>query len=737
MKVIDRGLASRRIQGSSHFIDEVTMSQRLALGLLVSTVLLSACGGSDSLAPAAAPAPVRTIIMVWDGLRPDSVNATDTPNLFALRQSGVNFQDNHSTYPTFTMMNGSSFATGSFPKTSGFYGNTFWTPPQGASSTIPAGTSASGSTQDYVDPVFTEDYAVLTTLNNYYGGQLLLVKSLFATAQAAGVTTATIGKSGAAFIQDLGQGGYFLDENTVQPRALVTELQAAGYALPANTVHNYSGTDAVTLAASNGSPTARAGYVTFNTTAYDPNGTLNVAARDSADTTQGAPEDAANKYMMQVFTGYILPKKNPMLSLIWFRTPDNVEHGYGPGTANMKAGLRSQDARLGELIAGLRAAGLDSTTNIVVVSDHGHSSVSGPLSLYPLRAITPSTTLPNGALVNGSTSGTSAAAIGAVSASGFSFSGDVRSADLLTYRGFKAFDGNGCTTSAMYGLSATGAPTVPVKVDTAGTLCGKANVSYQAVSATLATPVASFTVPAAASFPANGVVVAANGGSDYFYVPNHDAATVQNLVKFLQQREEYGAIFVDSRYGALPGTLSLSQVNLENATRKGNGQPDVVVSFTWDDTVSVQGMPGIEFESTGGQRGMHGSFGTTDVHNTLIANGPSFKQAFANTYPSGNVDVAPTVAYLLGLSMSQADGRILNEALVKPNSGTTPTVTPAVVQPAAAATGLQFELPSDPTGNTKDAALTAGSYTINLQVKDLAVDSKTYRYFDSAKAVRQ
>ena len=188
---------------------------------------------------------------------------------------------------------------------------------------------------------------------------------------------------------------------------------------------------------------------------------------------------------------------------------------------------------------------------------------------------------------------------------------------------------------------------------------------------------------------------------------------------------------------ALPGTLSLSQVNLENATRRDNGQPDVVVSFAWDDTVSIQGMPGIEFESSGGQRGMHGSFGTTDVHNTLIANGPSFKQAFANTYPSGNVDVAPTVAYLLGLSMSQADGRILNEALLKPKSSATPTVTPAVVQPAAAATGLQFELPTDPTGATKDTALTAGSYSISLQVKDLAVDSKTYRYFDYAKAIRQ
>lgn len=713
---------------------------RVLIASFVASTLLAGCGGgsSSNAAPVSSLTPTRTIIMVWDGLRPDSVNATDTPNLYALRQTGANFSDNHSTYPTFTMMNGSSFATGSFPKTSGFYGNTFWTPPQGGSNTIPVGNSAGGTSQDYTDPVFTEDYQVLSTLNTYYSGQLLLVKSLFATAQSAGMVTATIGKSGAAYIQDLGQGGYFLDENTVMPRSLVTELQANGYALPVNIVKGYSGANAVTLAGTNGNPTNKAGYVTFNTTAYDAaSGVIAISSRDSSDTTQGEPADAANKYMMSVYTRYILPNKKPMLSLIWFRTPDNVEHGYGPGSANAIAGLRSQDARLGELIAALRVNGMDSTTNIVVVSDHGHTSVSGPLSLYPLRAITPSTTLPNGGLVNGSTSGTTTASLGAVNSSGYSFSGDVRSADLLTYRGFSAYDGSGCTTSAMYGLSAAGVPTVPVKSDTSGSLCGAVNTNYQAISSTLPTPVASFKVPAPGSLPANGIVVAANGGSDYFYVPGHDATTVRNLVKFLQQREEYGAIFVDSRYGAIAGTLSMAQVNLENANRQNNGQPDVVVSFNSDNTVSVQGMTGIEFESAGGQRGMHGSFGTTDVHNTLIANGPSFQSASLIAGPSGNVDVAPTVAYLLGLSMPQADGRILNEALVTPASKTTATVVPSTVTSGSAATGLSFEMPADPTGVTKDLSLTTGSYSINLAVKDLTVDGKTYRYFDYAKAVRQ
>ena len=155
----------------------------------------------------------------------------------------------------------------------------------------------------------------------------------------------------------------------------------------------------------------------------------------------------------------------------------------------------------------------------------------------------------------------------------------------------------------MYGLSAGGTPTVPVRADTAGTLCGTANTKYQAISSQLPAPVASFKVPAPGSLPTNGIVVAANGGSDYFYVPSHDLTTIRNLVRFLQQREEYGAIFVDSRYGSMPGTLAMSQVNLENATRRDNGQPDVVVSFTWDDTATVQERPASNSKVSAGSAG--------------------------------------------------------------------------------------------------------------------------------------
>ena len=698
-----------------------TFSTLLTLtAVCVATAACTACAGGNNHKGTTAATSKRTVIMVWDGLRPDAINATDTPNLFALRQQGVDFVDNHSTYPTFTMMNSSSLATGSFPKISGYYGNTFWTPPRaGAAQPIPVGKSAAGTNQDYVDPVFTEDYAVLSTLNDYYEGQLLLVKTLFKTAQDAGLKTAAIGKSGAAYLQDINRGGFFVDENAVLPQSLATELQAANIALPQNTTFAYpAGT--ITPGAGNGNPTARAGALTFAL----PNG---VQARDATDTTQGAPEDASNKYMMSVFTQYILPKKLPDLSLIWFRTPDNTEHAYGPGSVNYRKALASQDARLGELQAALKTNGLDTTTNIIVVSDHAHSNVSGPTALFPLRAITASTSV---------ASGITNATLGAPDpVGGFSVSGDVRSADLLTYAGYKAFDGNGCSVTPMVGIKADGSSILPVGVDTAGTLCGAANAKYQAVSATLAAPVASFKVPAA--LPAGGIVVAANGGSDYFYVPDHDATTVTSLVRFLQSREEFGAVFVDSRYGPLPGTLPMSMVNLENATRRNKGQPDVVVSFSWDAQQLVNGLPGTEFESYGGNRGMHGSFSPIDVHNTLVASGPAFKSAAIVSSPTGNVDLAPTVAQVLGLTMPQADGRVINEALVRPASSTTPSVAASVVTPSGAATGLAFKSPLDPTGATVDSSLTSGSYSINLSVKDLSVDGKTYRYFDSAQAVRK
>ncbi len=639
----------------------------LALGLTL--------GASQSLAAH------RTIIFVWDGMRPDAISQEDTPNLYALQQKGVNFTDNHSTYPTFTMMNAASFATGSFPGTTGFYGNTLWAP--GA-----AGKDASGNPVNFQQPAFTEDYAILQDLNSFYNNQLLMVGTLFQAAQKAGLKTVAVGKTGAAFLQDYTRGGVVLDERHVYPATVAGGLQAAGYVLPKLTPLAYAD-GSVALKDGNGDPTASA------TTTRLADG----ATSDPTDKL-GGPSDAPNAYMMSAYLNYLLPTVKPDLSLIWFRNPDSTEHAYGVGTYNFHDALRAQDQLLGQLELVLDVQGLAKDTNIIVVSDHGHSNVAGDASLFPLRAV-------------------AGGKVGDVDPKGYSASGDVRTADLMTRAGFKAFDGNGCVLDpVMSGLKADGSPVYPVSTDGDGSVCGKAGALYT-------TP--AYKVPA--TLPGDAVVIAANGGSDYLYIPNHDPALVERAVKFLQARPQYGAVFVDDRY-KVAGTLPMSSIHLENAA---GHNPDIVVSFSFDKDAVVQSFAGTEYESAQGNRGMHGAFGPADVHNTLVASGPDFRTAFVNTSPSGNVDLAPTVAKLLGLSLPQADGRPLLEALVGGESQK-PEVKPMTMTPQTSADGLTFYSPLDPAAV---ATVPGSSYSIALQTKMLTQDGKTYIYFDSATAVRK
>ncbi len=72
----------------------------------------------------AAPVPTEhVIVMVWDGLRPDSVDALDTPTLFKMSQEGTTFAHHHPVYLSSTEVNGTALATGSFPLHDGVIAN--------------------------------------------------------------------------------------------------------------------------------------------------------------------------------------------------------------------------------------------------------------------------------------------------------------------------------------------------------------------------------------------------------------------------------------------------------------------------------------------------------------------------------------------------------------------------------------------------------------------------------------
>jgi predicted AlkP superfamily pyrophosphatase or phosphodiesterase len=95
------------------------MLKRLRSVLSFAVLCLAASQAVMPVQAAGPPRDMRVLLVVWDGLRPDMINAADTPNLASLRDGGVNFTDHHSTYPTLTMINASSLATGAFPGTHG------------------------------------------------------------------------------------------------------------------------------------------------------------------------------------------------------------------------------------------------------------------------------------------------------------------------------------------------------------------------------------------------------------------------------------------------------------------------------------------------------------------------------------------------------------------------------------------------------------------------------------------
>jgi len=651
--------------------------------LIVLSFVVLALGGGPATPQQGGSAPRRVIIFVWDGLRADDVTPENMPNYFALARSGVVFADHHAVYPTFTMMNSASIATGTYPGTHGFYGNVVYAPNA-------KGKNAKGVAIDFSAPAFIEDFGVVEAVRDSYQGKLTRVSTMLQAAQAKGLTTAAVGKFGAAFIQDYHRGGIILDEDAAIPLSFAKDLQNAGYPLPKNTVNAYPA-GALTLAGNNGDPTAP-----IPIQRLDDRETANPLDRTGALSRRGFT------YLTDVFVNYILPTKQPDLTIFWSKEPDATNHAYGPGTYNSIDATKMNDEILGRVVDTLRQLGWEQTTDIIITQDHNHSTVSGDVAHYPLRAI----------------------ADGRVAAPdpfGYSVSGFVRTAALLTLDGLKAYDGAGCRhVPTLSGILFDGTPLHPTQNDADGTVCGSAQ-AYTSPRYVVPKPV-----------PAGGIVVAANAGSDYLFVPDGNANTVKAAVVSLQSRLQFGAIFVRDKYGDIPGTLRMRLINTDSPAN-GRG-PDIIVSFSFDEHVAVAGRPGISYASSVNRRGDHGSFSRTDTHISLMAHGPDFKAGLYDTLPTANVDIAPTVARILALSMPDVQGRVLEEAL---KNG--PRVTEyAVLEKAyrsSKKTRLKMKLPTDVDGRSIDPALT--TYSVELTTKVLTRGRPSYVYFDQARAIRE
>lgn len=541
------------------------------------------------------PRPHNVILFVADGLRPGMVNDKTAPAMTALMNSGVRFTNTHSLFPTFTMANASGMATGHHLGDSGTFSNVIYT----AAPTANAGGS--------VTP-FIEHDAVLGDLDAQFAGDYVNEETVVKAARLAGFSTAIIGKVGPALMFDhtertgktiliddtTGRAGGIPLSDEMKKRLAAAELPAEA---PGRGANGSAGT---------------------NTTP----GTI-VANVDQQN------------YFADVATRAVLPsfkeRNKPFVLVFWSRDPDGTQHNQGDSLGRLVPGIngptslaaiKNADDDLGKLVAALKQLGLDGTTDIILTSDHGFSTISKESATswsatQTYKGVT-ATQLPPGFL-----------ALDIAHAMGMSlFDPDAKNAAVAD--GALTIRGNGLIGSD------------PAKPE---------------------------------------IVIAANGGSDLVYLPTADKALAAKLVAFLSGQDYVSGLFVDDALGKIPGTLPLSAVSLTGAAVTPH--PAIAVNFRSFSTGCADPTTcGATVSDSGLQQGqgMHGSFSRAETQNIMGAMGPSFRKKFVDGAPASNADIGKTMAHLLGLKIvdkGKLTGRVLSEAL--PN-GATPKVQSATVR---------------------------------------------------------
>jgi len=345
--------------------------RRAIVLLSASLITLSAVGS----AAAQNATPRNLILFIPDGLRGRIVTPQTAPAMAELRDKGVNFKNSHSLFPTFTMANGSAMASGHYLGDTGTFSNTIYTGKPVA--------SANGTVTPFieVDPVLKE-------VDEQFGGDYLNEETILKMARDKGFSTAAIGKLGPTLIFDHIDYG----KNTI----VIDDATGGKNGVPISDEMK----DALTKA---GLPTTTV-----------PRGD-NSKAGDAKTPGTTVANVAQQQYMADVATKVVLPmfkaRAKPFVLVFWSRDPDGSQHNTGdslntitPGIngPTSMAGIKNADDNLAQLRKALGELGLAASTNIIVSSDHGFSTISKESKTSPAAKIsyddTPKDFLPMGFL---------------------------------------------------------------------------------------------------------------------------------------------------------------------------------------------------------------------------------------------------------------------------------------------------------------------------------------------------
>ena len=465
----------------------------------------------------------NAIIFVADGLRHGSVNPTDAPTMADLRTKGVDFQNSHASFPTFTTPNASAIATGHLLGDTGDFSNTiypgFAVPPR------------PGVNPVYTVTPFIENDAVIGCIDDKYQGNYLDEQTLLQFARENGYLTAAIGKLGPTLIQDASEASnpsqaphtVIIDDSTgrlggllLNPK-IAAALKAAGLSFKAPD-------------RSNGQPNTQENN--GNPGNSEQPGTL-------------APNTVQQKYFADCFTKAVLPEfvsaKKPFVVVFWSRDPDGTQHNQGdslnklvPGIngGTSKAAVRNADDNLKQILEYLQTAGLADDTDLFVTSDHGFSTISR----NEVDTANTKTQSFSASLTYRDTAGKLEVPTGFLPP-GFVAMDLAKHLDLDLYDPDKFTVRNGSAAYALVRLDGHQAEEGEENRPTYGNgLLGGSGTVKDPTDAQ--------------------VVVCSNGGSDLIYLPDHDPARLKRIVEFLSIQDYVSGIFTHSRYGNVPGALS-------------------------------------------------------------------------------------------------------------------------------------------------------------------------------------
>ena len=95
----------------------------------------------------------------------------------------------------------------------------------------------------------------------------------------------------------------------------------------------------------------------------------------------GLPNAARMRYGTTVLLEHLIPKYSPALATLWLPEPDSAQHKTAISSPEALEGTRQADAQLGRILEYLEATGQADSTDLLVASDHGHSTVTGTVDV--------------------------------------------------------------------------------------------------------------------------------------------------------------------------------------------------------------------------------------------------------------------------------------------------------------------------------------------------------------------